>query len=101
LKVVAFALGIVSAIVESGIIAIAAIFIFGWSVPISLICGVVLAAISPAVTVPVMLDLQNQGLGTRKGVPTLALASATLDNIFCITAFSIITSIVFSTGKLI
>ncbi|PIO74624.1 hypothetical protein TELCIR_03364 [Teladorsagia circumcincta] len=96
LRGVALALGIVTAVVESGVIAIAAIFIFGWSVPISLICGVVLAAISPAVTVPVMLDLQNQGLGTRKGVPTLALASATLDNVFCITAFSVIMTIVFS-----
>ncbi|KAK5979404.1 hypothetical protein GCK32_000641 [Trichostrongylus colubriformis] len=97
---VALALGIVTAAVESGIIAIAAVFIFGWSVPISLICGVVLAAISPAVTVPVMLDLQSQGLGTRKGIPTLALATATLDNIFCITVFSIITAIVFSTEPL-
>ncbi|ETN84696.1 hypothetical protein NECAME_06726 [Necator americanus] len=44
-----------------------------------------------------MLDLQSQGLGTRKGIPTLVLASATLDNIFCITAFSAAVSIVSAT----
>uniref|UniRef100_A0A0N4X205 Na_Ca_ex domain-containing protein n=1 Tax=Haemonchus placei TaxID=6290 RepID=A0A0N4X205_HAEPC len=85
--------------VETCSIAVAATFIFGWSVSISIICGLVLAAISPAVTVPVMLDLQNRGLGSRKGIPTIVLASATLDNILCITAFSIVTTIAFSTGK--
>ncbi|VDM75936.1 unnamed protein product [Strongylus vulgaris] len=58
----------------------------------------VMAAVSPAVTVPIMLDLQSQGLGTRKGIPTLALAAATLDNVFCITAFSVASAILFSTG---
>ncbi|XGW28407.1 hypothetical protein V3C99_008300 [Haemonchus contortus] len=94
------ALGILTTAVESCSIAVAARFIFEWSVSISIICGLVLAAISPAVTVPVMLDLQSRGLGSRKGIPTIVLASATLDNIFCITAFSIVTTIAFSTNSL-
>ncbi|PIO74623.1 hypothetical protein TELCIR_03363 [Teladorsagia circumcincta] len=56
----------VTAAIESAAIALAAVLIFGWSIPIALMCGVVLAAISPAVTVPVMLDLQTRGLGTKK-----------------------------------
>ncbi|WKY08556.1 hypothetical protein Q1695_007797 [Nippostrongylus brasiliensis] len=97
---VTLSLGILTAAVESGVIAVAAIFIFGWSVPMALICGFVLAAVSPAVTVPVMLDLQEQGLGTRKGIPSLVLASTTLDNIFCVTAFSVATTTVFSSEPL-
>ncbi|EYC22788.1 hypothetical protein Y032_0016g2947 [Ancylostoma ceylanicum] len=97
---VTLSLGFITAAIESGAIALAAVFIFGWSASMALICGFVLTAVSPAVTVPVMLDLQSQGLGTRKGIPTLVLASATLDNIFCITAFSAATTIVFSTEPL-
>ncbi|KHJ90919.1 hypothetical protein OESDEN_09226, partial [Oesophagostomum dentatum] len=92
-------LGFITAAIESAVIILAAFFLFGWSLPISFICGFIMAAVSPAVTVPVMLDLQSQGLGTRKGIPTLVLATATLDNIFCITAFSVAATIFFSTGK--
>ncbi|KAJ1361586.1 Sodium/hydrogen exchanger 9B2 [Parelaphostrongylus tenuis] len=98
-KVVTLSLGILTAAVESCVIAIAAIFVFGWSIPMAFTCGFVLTAVSPAVIVPVMLELQSQGLGTRKGIPTLVLASAALDNIFCITAFSVTVTIVSSSGS--
>ncbi|CAJ0603128.1 unnamed protein product [Cylicocyclus nassatus] len=93
-------LGLMTAAIESAAIILAAIFIFKWSVPMAFITGFVMAAVSPAVTVPIMLDLQSQGLGTRKGIPTLALGSAALDNVFCITAFSVASAIIFSTAPL-
>ncbi|PIO54474.1 hypothetical protein TELCIR_24163 [Teladorsagia circumcincta] len=79
---IAIGLGMVTAAIESAAIALAAVLIFGWSIPIALMCGVVLAAISPAVTVPVMLDLQSRGLGTRK-VRRLAEELKVADQFFC------------------
>ncbi|KAI6170845.1 Na-H-Exchanger domain-containing protein [Aphelenchoides bicaudatus] len=35
-----------------------------------------------------MLQLQNSGLGTNKGIPTTILAAATIDNIYGVTAFN-------------
>ncbi|OQY32160.1 MAG: hypothetical protein B6241_12050 [Spirochaetaceae bacterium 4572_59] len=48
-----------------------------------------LAAVSPAVVVPSMLDLKERGLGQEKDVPTIILAGASLDDVFAITLFSI------------
>lgn len=51
------------------------------------ILGFVLAAVSPAVVVPQMLELKDRGLGEAKGVPTLVLAGASIDDVFAITLF--------------
>lgn len=52
------------------------------------ILGFILAAVSPAVIVPLMLDFQERKLGTNKGIPTLILAGASIDDVFAITIFS-------------
>lgn len=52
------------------------------------ILGFIIAAVSPAVIVPAMLDLIDKGLGTKKNIPTLILAGASIDDIFAITVFS-------------
>jgi NhaP-type Na+/H+ or K+/H+ antiporter len=50
--------------------------------------GFILAAVSPAVIVPQMLDFINRGIGNKKGIPTLVLASASIDDVFAITLFT-------------
>lgn len=50
--------------------------------------GFIIAAVSPAVVVPSMLQLKEEGLGERKAVPTLILAGASVDDVFAITLFS-------------
>ena len=50
--------------------------------------GFIIAAVSPAVIVPLMLEFSQNGLGTNKGVPTLILAGASIDDVFAITIFS-------------
>jgi solute carrier family 9B (sodium/hydrogen exchanger), member 1/2 len=50
--------------------------------------GFIIAAVSPAVVVPSMLDLRDCGLGMDKHVPILILAGASLDDVFAITVFS-------------
>lgn len=52
------------------------------------ILGFIIAAVSPAVIVPAMLDLMDRGLGKEKNIPTLILAGASIDDVFAITIFS-------------
>lgn len=52
------------------------------------ILGFVIAAVSPAVIVPQMLDLINRRVGEDKGIPTLILAGASVDDVFAITLFT-------------
>jgi NhaP-type Na+/H+ or K+/H+ antiporter len=51
--------------------------------------GFIIAAVSPAVVVPTMLQLKEAGFGKNKDVPTLVLAGASLDDVFAITIFSV------------
>lgn len=52
------------------------------------ILGFILAAVSPAVVVPSMISLNQKNIGTNKGIPTLIIAGASLDDVFAITIFS-------------
>lgn len=53
------------------------------------ILGFIIAAVSPAVVVPAMLSLKDQGYGKKHEVPTLILAGASLDDVFAITIFGV------------
>lgn len=59
----------------------------------ALLMGSVLAAVSPAVVVPKMLDLQSKGYGTDKGIPQLIMAGASVDDIFVIILFTALTGV--------
>lgn len=53
------------------------------------ILGSILAAVSPAVVVPLMIDFMQRGRGARKGIPTLVLGASSLDDVFVIVLFAI------------
>lgn len=57
--------------------------------------GFVIAAVSPAVVVPSLLELQIRGYGVAKGIPTMVLAAASFDDVLSITGFGICLSLVF------
>lgn len=59
--------------------------------------GFVLAAVSPAVVVPGMLDLASRGYGTAKGVPTMVVAAASFDDVLAIAGFGICLALAAST----
>lgn len=63
------------------------------------IMGSVLAAVSPAVIVPRMIRLMEEGYGTDKSIPQLILAGASVDDVFVIVLFTAFTSLA-STGTL-
>ena len=65
----------------------------------SLILGSVLAAVSPAVVVPNMLKLIEEGYGTKEGIPQLIMAGASVDDVFVIVLFTSFTSLA-SSGSL-
>ncbi|MBU3111639.1 cation:proton antiporter domain-containing protein [Clostridium lacusfryxellense] len=50
--------------------------------------GFIIAAVSPAVVVPPMLNFMSRGKGEKKGIPTIILAGASIDDVFAITIFS-------------
>jgi len=52
------------------------------------ILGFTIAAVSPAVVVPSMLKLSEQGYGRKKEIPTMILAGASIDDVIAITIFS-------------
>lgn len=62
---------------------------FGFSWDVAGLTGFLLAAVSPAVVVPSMLDLKSRGLGSRNGVITTILAGASADDVFAITLFTL------------
>lgn len=57
-----------------------------------------LGAVSPAVVVPSMLWLQEEGLGVDKGIPTLVMAAASFDDVLAITGFGVVLGLVFTKG---
>ncbi len=56
--------------------------------------GSVLAAVSPAVVVPRMVQLLDSGYGVKQGIPQMILAGSSLDDIFVLSLFSICTSLI-------
>lgn len=54
----------------------------------ALLMGSVLAAVSPAVIVPRMVKIMDEGYGKKHSVPQLILAGASLDDIFVIVLFT-------------
>ena len=67
--------------------------LLGISVLDAAIMGAVVGAVSPAVIVPKMLKLIEDGYGTDKGIPQLLLAGASVDDVFVIVMFTAFTGL--------
>lgn len=59
----------------------------------SAIMGAVIGAVSPAIIVPRMIHLIHEKYGTKKGIPQLILAGASVDDVFVIVMFDVFTGI--------
>ncbi|WP_105616698.1 cation:proton antiporter [Vallitalea okinawensis] len=75
-------------ILEGFTIVVLAIWMLDFSFIEGGMLGFIIAAVSPAVVVPFMLVFNEKRIGTNKGIPTLILASASIDDVFAITIFS-------------
>lgn len=62
--------------------------LMGLTVLEAAIMGAVLAAVSPAVIVPRMVKLMDEGYGVNEEIPQLILAGASVDDVYAIVLFS-------------
>eukprot|EP00927_Polykrikos_kofoidii_P047827 TRINITY_DN4210_c0_g1_i1.p1 TRINITY_DN4210_c0_g1~~TRINITY_DN4210_c0_g1_i1.p1 ORF type:complete len:509 (-),score=71.10 TRINITY_DN4210_c0_g1_i1:563-2089(-) len=74
---------------EAVAVSLAAALFFGMPIALALSLGFILAAVSPAVVVGGMFDLQRRGYGTAKGIPSLVVAAASFDDVVAITGYSL------------
>lgn len=81
-----------------GVMMIAPVLL-GISVLEAAVLGSVLAAVSPAVIVPRMIRLIEEGYGKEKSIPQMILAGASVDDVFVIVVFTAFTALA-STGEL-
>ena len=89
----AFLLCFVPACVEITAMVLLAPRLLGVSVLDAAVMGTVVAAVSPAVIVPRMLDLMAKRLGTGKKIPQMILAGASVDDVFVIVLFTVFISL--------
>lgn len=68
-------------------------FIFKMNLLDAAIMGSVIAAVSPAVIVPRMIRLIEEGYGKEKSIPQLILAGASVDDVFVIVLFTAFTGL--------
>ncbi len=67
--------------------------LLGLSIIDSAILGAVIGAVSPAVVVPRMIRLIDEGYGSDKGIPQMILAGASVDDVFVIVMFTTFTGL--------
>lgn len=84
----ALKMSFIPGLIEGFSIAFASIVLLNFSFVQGGILGFIIAAVSPAVVVPSMLKLMEKRLGEKKGIPTLILAGASIDDVVAITIFT-------------
>mgnify|MGYP001828755262 FL=1 len=85
----AIRMGFIPSLMEGTAVTAASYFLLGLSFIESGMLGFIIAAVSPAVVIPAMLELKEEGLGKRHEVPTLVLAGTSLDVVVAITVFGV------------
>lgn len=63
----------------------AAVLMFSMPFGLALTLGFILAAVSPAIVVSGMFELQTAGYGVKKGIPSIVVAAASFDDVVAIT----------------
>ncbi|XP_065162835.1 sodium/hydrogen exchanger 9B2 isoform X3 [Atheta coriaria] len=100
LKFTVIKVGLGPWIVEAGVIAISTHFLLDLPWVWGILLGVIIAAVSPAVVVPCLFRLRTKGYGVAKGIPTLIIAIAGIDDATSVAIFGIMQSIMFSNDSL-
>jgi len=85
----AIRMGFIPAVLEGGMVAAVACYLLELAFFEAGMLGFIVAAVSPAVVVPQMLEFREGGYGHENEVPTIVLAGASLDNVFAITLFGL------------
>ncbi|KAL5242543.1 hypothetical protein ACI65C_009953 [Semiaphis heraclei] len=99
LSLVVTQLAILPCITETIAAAVVTHYLLGLPWMWGLLLGCILSPVSSAVILPALLDFKQKGLGEDKGIITLVMAACSFDDIFCISAFGVCLSIIFSEGS--
>lgn len=86
----ALVMSCIPAIFEGAVITFFAPLLLGISYLEAAILGAILAAVSPAVVVPLMINFIDKKMGTKKGIPTLILGASSVDDVFVVVVFTIL-----------
>ncbi|KAG1663790.1 Sodium/hydrogen exchanger 9B2 [Nymphon striatum] len=100
LSLVCLRLAFTPCLVETIVVAVSSHLVLGLPWLWGFMLGFVLSAVSPAVVVPSMISIQEKGLGCAKGIPTLIIAAASVDDVLAISGFGIVLGITFTEGSL-
>jgi len=63
-------------------------WLLGLTILEAAILGTILAAVSPAVVVPKMIKMIDEGIGTKKSIPQMIMAGASVDDVYVIVLFT-------------
>ncbi|XP_047365127.1 uncharacterized protein LOC124955166 isoform X2 [Vespa velutina] len=96
LKITVPKLGLIPWFVEAGMIAVLTRYLIGLPWIWGLLLGSIIAAVSPAVVVPCLFRLRERGYGVAKGIPTLIIAVAGIDDAASVAIYGIVKSVMFS-----
>lgn len=100
LKLTVLKLGLIPWLVEAAVVTITTHYFLDLPWSWGFLLGSVIAAVSPAVVVPCLFRLRGKGYGVAKGIPTLIIAVAGIDDATSVAIFGIIESIMFSPDSL-
>ncbi|XP_072939201.1 sodium/hydrogen exchanger 9B2-like isoform X2 [Epargyreus clarus] len=92
-------LGLIPWLVECICIAVFTHFLLSLPWIWAFLLGSMIASVSPAVVVPCLFRLRDAGYGVSKGIPTIVLAAAAIDDSISVAIFAIILNAMFSSGS--
>jgi len=83
---------------ETTVYGILAHFLLGFPYTWSFMMGFMIAAVSPAVVIPSLIQVQEKKYGVKKGVPSLVMAASGIDDVLAIAGFTILLGLNIPTG---
>lgn len=96
--VIALKMSIIPYILEGFTVMGLAYYLLGFSFSEAGMLGFIIAAVSPAVVVPSMIDLKEKRYGEDKQIPTLLLTGTSIDDVIAITFFTFFVGLETQTG---
>ncbi|XP_012275043.1 sodium/hydrogen exchanger 9B2 isoform X2 [Orussus abietinus] len=96
LKLTVPKLGLIPWCVEAFVVAVSTRYLIGLPWIWGFLLGSIIAAVSPAVVVPCLFRLREKGYGVAKGIPTLIIAVAGIDDAASVAIYGIVKSVMFS-----
>ena len=93
-------LSAVPATLEGFTIALMSMLLLNFTFVQGAILGFIIAAVSPAVLIPSMIDLIHRRVGQDKAIPQMLLVGASADDTIAITLFTTFLGIYFNTGSI-